>query len=134
MRLAYHVLPEADGNTEHRGIIEVTPRYYLPKGFLLSDRNRLDLRGTSSFSWRYRNRLTLERDFKIGSRNFTPYGRAEAFYDITNGQWNRFAYSGGVFFPFAKHYEFEPYFERQNNSGSNPKYTNGVGITLSIYL
>jgi hypothetical protein len=134
MRLGYHILPSSNGNTEQRGIFEITSRYYLPKSFLLSDRNRLDFRVQNSFTWRYRNRVTLERDFKVGRIVFDPYARAEAFYEITTGNWNRFAFAGGVVFPFAKHFEIEPYIERQINSGSNPKFVNGFGLTLSIYF
>jgi hypothetical protein len=131
MRLGYHVLPMPNGNTENRGIFEITGRYYLPKSFLLSERNRLDFRGQKTFSWRYRNRLTLEREKRVA---FTPYARAEAFYNITSGDWNRFAFSVGIVFSIAKHYEIEPYFERQTNSGSIPQFVNGFGATLSLYF
>jgi hypothetical protein len=65
---------------------------------------------------------------------FAPYARAEAFYNITSGDWNRFAFSGGVVFSIAKHFELEPYFERQTNSGSMPQFVNGFGMTLSVYF
>jgi hypothetical protein len=50
---------------------------------LLIDRNRLDLRWVDgNFSWRCRNRLTLERHFKMGgNRALTPYASGELFYD-----------------------------------------------------
>lgn len=134
LRLGYHVLPSPNGNTEQRGITEITSRFFLPKSFLLSDRNRLDFRGTNTFSWRYRNRLTLERDFRIRRLAFTPYARAEATYNITNSNWARFSYSFGSVFPMAKHFEVEPFFERQVNSNSSPKYVNGFGLTFSVYF
>jgi hypothetical protein len=134
VRLGYRVLPSPNGTSEQRGIIEITPRYYLPKSFLLSDRNRLDLRGTNTFSWRYRNRITLERDLKVGRVAFTPYGRVEFFYNITAGNWERVAYTVGTVFPFLRHFEMEPYFERQVNANSEPKYVNGFGLTLSVYF
>jgi hypothetical protein len=134
MRLGYHVLPMQNGNTEQRGIFEITARYYLPRSFLLSERNRLDFRGQNTFSWRYRNRITLERDLKVKRIAFAPYARAEAFYNVTTGDWNRFSFTGGIVFSIAKHLELEPYFERQINSGSIPQFVNGFGITLSTYF
>jgi hypothetical protein len=61
-------LPDrGDPSQEHRPVIELTPRYSLPARLLLIDRNRLDLRWVDgNFSWRCRNRLTLERHFKMG--------------------------------------------------------------------
>lgn len=49
---------------------------------MLSDRNRVDFRWVNDkFSVRYRNRLTLEREFTIGERSYTPYASIEAYYD-----------------------------------------------------
>ena len=49
---------------------------------LLSDRNRVEFRDIGwQFFWRYRNRLTSERTFTFRGYRFTPYLRAEAFYD-----------------------------------------------------
>jgi hypothetical protein len=50
---------------EHRWIVDCTPRYPLPGSFIISDRNRGEMRFISGrpFSTRYRNQLQLERDF-----------------------------------------------------------------------
>ena len=49
---------------------------------LLSDRNRADLDWSrNAFTWRYRNRVTLERRIKIGSYHPAPYASAEFFYE-----------------------------------------------------
>jgi hypothetical protein len=82
LRLGYRYMPSTDGTVENRGIAEATGRYPLIKGVLLSDRNRAEFRDISGqFSWRYRNRLSSERTFAIRRYHFTPYLRAEVFYD-----------------------------------------------------
>ncbi|HYX69153.1 MAG TPA: DUF2490 domain-containing protein [Terriglobales bacterium] len=134
-RAGYRYVINSGKADEQRGILELTPRYYLPWAMLLSDRNRADLRVIGGdFSWRYRNRLTLERDFKIKSVSLTPYLRGELLYDSRYGIWNRNSYSFGVIFPVHKHFELEPYFTHQNDSRSSPAHINAVGFTFSLYF
>lgn len=134
LRLGYRVLPLPDHIVEQRGVIELHTRYYLPKSFLVVDRNRMDLRGKETFSWRYRNRVSVEREFRARRVTFTPYVRAEGYYDCTGAKWTRFAYIGGLVFPIGSHLEIEPSYERQINKTGQPSYTNGYGITWSIYF
>ncbi|HUJ93801.1 MAG TPA: hypothetical protein VLW84_00940 [Terriglobales bacterium] len=133
-RIGYRRLLSENGPDENRMILEVTPRYPLPKSFLLADRSRMDLRWRSGFSWRYRNRLSVERNFKIGRFLFTPYVRSEIFYDSAASRWNRLSYAGGVVVPIFERAEITPSFERQNISGSTPNHVNGAGLTLSLYF
>src|ERR1700749_505454 len=71
-------LAGSDPYKEHRIIFEQTLRQPLPLDVLLSDQNREELRWVNGeFSARYRNRVTLEREFKVLSRPVTPYGSAE---------------------------------------------------------
>jgi hypothetical protein len=134
LRLGYRVLPLSDHIVEQRGVIEFHCRYYLPESFLVVNRHRLDLRGKETFSWRYRNRVSVEREFRARRVTFTPYVRAEGYYDCTGAKWTRFAYIGGVVFPVGSHFEIEPSYERQINKTGQPNYTNGYGITWSIYF
>src|SRR6185295_6586068 len=72
----------SDPFREHRPIFEQTLRQPLPLEVLFSDRNREELRWVNGeFSARYRNRVTLEREFKVLNRQITPYGSAEVYYD-----------------------------------------------------
>jgi hypothetical protein len=132
-RMGYRHLISA-GPDENRMILEATPRVPLPKSFLLTDRSRMDLRWRNGFSWRYRNRLGAERNFKIGRFLFTPYVRSEIFYDSAVSRWNRLSYAGGVVVPILKRAEITPSFERQNISGSTTNHVNGAGLTLSLYF
>lgn len=136
LRLGYRYMPEVNGPTEHRGLLEATGRYPLVRGVLLSDRNRLDLRSIDGeFAWRYRNRISAERTVSIRSYHLTPYLRAEAYYDGNYHKWSRTAESAGSIFPVGKRCELEPYYEHQNETGSTPnRQVNALGLVLSLYF
>lgn len=135
-RAGYRYMPSTDGPTEHRGLLEATGNYPLVRGVLLSDRNRLDLRSIDGeLSWRYRNRISAERTVSIHSYHFTPYLRAEAYYDGNFHKWSRTAETAGCIFPFRKRYEIEPYYEHQNDTGTSPnRQVNALGLVLSLYF
>lgn len=100
-RAGYRYMPSTSGPTEHRGLLEATARYPLVIGVLLSDRNRLDLRSIDGeLAWRYRNRISAERTIAIRAYHFTPYLRAEAYYDGNFHKWSRTAETAGCIFPF----------------------------------
>jgi len=138
LRVGYRFMPSFTGNSpdEHRAVLEVTPRYPLVSGVLVSDRSRMDFRFVSGdYSWRYRNRLTLEREFSAGRLVFSPYARAELYYDSRVDRVSRVALTGGVVIPIVKHIELESYFEHQNDSGgSSNRQVNAVGAVLNLYF
>ena len=135
-RAGYRYMPSTNGPTEHRGLLEATARSPLVSGVLLSDRNRIDLRSIDGeLAWRYRNRLTAERTLSLRSHHFTPYLRAEAYYDGNFHKWSRTAESAGYIFPFRKRHELEPYYEHQNETGTAPnRQVNALGLVLSLYF
>jgi hypothetical protein len=136
-RAGYHYLFSFGGDqeTEQRGILELTPHFYLPKDLLLTDRSRADLRVISGdFSWRYRNRVSLERTFKVKSKTMTPYLRGEVYYDSHYGAWIKNTFSAGVVFPVGKRIELEPYIARDNDSRSSNPHVTALGFTFSLYL
>jgi hypothetical protein len=133
----YGKTPEdsSDAFVEHTPIIEVTPRYYLPKNTLLTNRNRYDFRLVNGvYTPRYRNRLKIERTFETGRRAFTPYIHAEAFYDRRYDSFHRFRYTIGGEFEINKHFVLEGYYLRQQDSQTEPRGLNVAGIGLQIYF
>jgi hypothetical protein len=138
MRAGYRYLPtfSGEGPNENRGVLEATFRYPLTLGFQVSDRHRMDLRWISGdFSWRYRNRLTIERDCTVGWLKFTPYARGEIYYDNRYDKLSRNSLIGGSTFPLTRHIELEGYFEHQNDSGGSSNRTvNAVGVVLNLYF
>ena len=136
LRAGYRYMPSTTASTENRGILEATGRYPLARGSLVSDRNRIDLRFIDDeFSWRYRNRLTGEREFAIKSYHFAPYVRAEAYYDSKHGRFSRTTETIGCPFPIPKHSDIEPYYEHWNDTSNAPnRQVNAFGLVLSLYF
>jgi len=137
----------SDPFKEHRIIFEQTLRQPLPLQVLLSDRNREDLRWVNGeFSARYRNRVTLEREFKLLNRAFTPYGSAEGFYDSRFNTWNRNRLAVGVQIAFKRgtpliklihpkeQFVLDLYVTRQNDSRSQPSRVKALGMAFNIYF
>jgi hypothetical protein len=104
--------------------------------FLLSDRNRADLDWKGgTFTWRYRNRVQLERTLKWGSYHLSPYASVELFYESQYEKWATTALSAGCLFPIGGHFELNPYYEHQNNTGKSPnQQLNQAGLMLNMYF
>ncbi|MGA8740773.1 MAG: hypothetical protein WB561_06265 [Terracidiphilus sp.] len=74
LEAGYRLLAAPDTPPTNRMLAAVTINLPGGKGLHISDRNRADLNWQSgSFSWRYRNRLTVERTFSARSYHFIPY-------------------------------------------------------------
>ncbi len=132
----YRVLPSANAATEQRLELVATTNYPLGWHLLLSDRNRADLDWTNGdFSWRYRNRLTLEKPFVVGRYHPSVYVRSEVFYESQYEKWSTTAlYVGGIF-PFGKRFDISPYYDHQNNTGKNPnQQLNQIGLIGNFYF
>jgi hypothetical protein len=124
-----------DPSTEHTPTLEAHGRAPLPYSLLLTDRNRLDFRFVDGdYRPRYRNRLKLERTFKVGPLEFTPYGHAEAFYDWQYNKFRRFRYAAGTEVALGRHLIFESYYVRQKDTVSSPQHVNAIGAALQFYF
>jgi hypothetical protein len=135
--IGYRYMPQANNAAAiNRMEPGVTFHFPIPAGFLVSDKNRADLDWQAGkFSWRYRNRVQIERTLTIGSYHPAPYGSVEPFYDSQYGKWSDTAIYAGCSFPIIKHLEFEPYYEHQNNTGKHPnQQLNQLGLILNLYF
>lgn len=120
---------------EHRGILETHARWLFPGRVLASDRNRLDLRWIDGvYSWRYRNRLMLEREVSVGSYRFTPYASVELYYDSRFDAWNRNRYAVGLQTPLHPHLMLDTYYMRQDDRRSQPAHVNALGLALNVFF
>jgi hypothetical protein len=106
----------------------------VPFGITLADRNRVDLRFMQGgFSWRYRNRVAVERTFHIRKYTFDPYLRGEVWYDNLYSKCSRTLLQVGADFPITQRVSLEGYYEHQNNTSTSPnQQLNGVGIVLNL--
>jgi hypothetical protein len=114
----------------------LTLHFPLKAGFLISDRNRADLDWTSeSFTWRYRNKLTLERTVAVHSYHFIPYVAAEPYYVEKYHKWSTTDLYAGGLFPVGGHVQFNAYYEHENNTGKRPnQQVNEIGLALYLFF
>ena len=137
LSVGYRYLPTPNTAPTNRLVPFFTLNYPVPKlRLLLSDRNRADLDWQGgSFTWRYRNRVQLERTLRIGSYHLSPYASAEFFYQSKYDKWSDTAIFAGCLFPIARHFEFNPYYEHQNNTGDSPnQQLNQLGLMLNMFF
>jgi hypothetical protein len=118
--------------------METIATFHLPlkAGFLISDMNRADLDWKNGgFTWRYENKLTVERTFSIRSYHFIPYIAAEPYYESQYHKWSTTALYAGFRFPVGKHVVFNTYYEHENNTGKSPNQRqNYIGLALYLYF
>jgi len=140
------------GFREHRLLSEQILRKLLPGQLLLTDRNREDFRFiTGDFSFRYRNRVMIEREFQVNllsflrRRTITPYVSGEISYDTRFGVWNRNRYAVGVVQSLRRGpilrqllpkraINLDLYLMRQNDSRSSPSHVNALGAGLVFHF
>jgi hypothetical protein len=130
----YLAVPGKPGT--NRVPIAVTSHLPIKAKLLLTDRNRADLDWSDgSFTWRYRNMLSLERTVAISSYHLVPYASAEIYYESQYSKVSTTELYAGSLFPIGKHFQFNAYYEHQNNTGKHPNsQVHGLGLTLNIYM
>lgn len=130
----YITAPNAD--PESRFLTAVTLHFPMKGAILMTDRNRADLDWkTGQFTWRYRNRLTVERTFAIHSYHLIPYVSTEPFYESQYAKWSTTSLYAGCSLPVGRHVQFNPYYEHDNNTGKKSnEQVNSVGLTLDLFF
>ena len=137
LSIGYRYLPTPNQPPTNRLEPFFTLNYRVPKTrSLLSDRNRADLDWKSgSFTWRYRNRIQIERAVWVRSYHLSPYISAEFFYTSQYDKWSDTALYAGCLLPIGEHFQFNPYYEHQNNTGQSPnQQLNQLGLMLNIFF
>ncbi len=136
VEVGYRYINEPSAPTENRMVLAVTSNFPLKAGFLISDRNRADLDWKSgTFTWRYRNKLTLERTFAIRSYHLIPYVAAEPFYESQYSKISTTSLYAGCLVPVGKHVEFNPYYEHDNNTNKHPnKQVSSFGLAVYFFF
>jgi hypothetical protein len=120
---------------ERRGLFDATARAYVLNEIVLIDRNRFEARDINhDMSWRYRNRLRIEREIEVGSKTLTPFAHAEYFWDSRYDAWSRRRFAFGVEVPLRHNLEIEGSYVRQNDTRSSPAHVNTCDLTFSLFL
>ncbi len=135
LEAGYRYINAPGAPPEKRVVLATTSNFPLMAGFLITDRNRADLDWKNgSFTWRYRNKLTLERTFSMRSYHLIPYVAAEPFYESQYNKWSTTSLCAGCLFPVGKHVEFNSYYEHDNNTGKSPNHPQtSIGLALYLY-
>jgi hypothetical protein len=136
LSLGFRDVPSPDKPHIERMIAAFTMNFPLRGNFLLSDRNRADLDWEKGeFTWRYRNRLNLERTITVGSYHPSPYVAVEPYYLSQYQKWSTTALYAGCILPFKQRYELEPYYEHQNITSKRPnQQLEQFGLILNMYF
>lgn len=114
---------------ENRYFVDVTPRVPLPKGFTLLDRNRGEVRDINDqVSWRYRNRVQLEKALTWHEHEITPYIASEFHYESRYHTWNRKMIWAGTRVPVHKHVTLDLHYSRIWDARAQPGYWHVMGI------
>lgn len=120
---------------EHRVMVQTTPKYVVSGGVLLQDRSRAEFRWVDDvYNFRYRNKLTADRPFKIGKVRLTPYASGELFWDRNHHAWNENQYAFGVQLPYKKLLMLDTYYLRQNCTTCSQDPVSVFGVSLNFYF
>ncbi len=124
---------------EHKIMLDATLRWAFKGKFLLSNRNRFELRWVSDDThFRIREDLRLERPIRIPirllKRKITPFGKAEAFWDHRYKEWNIFRYGGGLEIPVLRRASLDVSYERMHCVTCADTNTNIFKLTLNFYF
>jgi hypothetical protein len=121
--------------TEATLVVEPTLRLYVTEKILLSDRNRFELRRVNAEgSWRYRNRIRIERLTVTELVTFSPYLSFEPMYDSREQTFNRLRTQAGVEWKLSDLYVLDTFYLYQSDSRGSPAHLNVFGLTLSMYF
>jgi len=126
----------ADGENTHerRVVADLTPRFFLPFNVLFMQREAVDFRWIDgAYSWRFRPRVWLERETRIGKVTTIPYWSVEPFYDSRYATWNRTLYQTGIVIPVSRQVAPEIYYGRQIDRQPTQKTTNALGVMATLY-
>jgi hypothetical protein len=134
--VGYRSITAPDVEPKNRLLTAATFHFPMKGAILITDRNRADLdwRG-GQFTWRYRNKLTLERTSAIHSYHFIPYVAAEPFYESQYSKWSTTSLYIGCLLPIGKLVQFNPYYEHDNNTGKKSNaQVDSIGLALDLFF
>jgi hypothetical protein len=134
--LATIVADGAPSFQENRFLAEATFRLLLPSEILASDRNRFEGRlRDGDWSWRYRNRVQLDRRYDVGELRLGPMANVEIFYDSRFDDVTRVRVEvgGDIEDLLGPETVLEVYLLRQYDLRTEPKLIDGLGVTVEIY-
>jgi hypothetical protein len=138
LSFGYRYLPSSSAPETNRILLVATLRLPInaTSKVVISDRNRGEINfSNGDVTWRYRNRLQVEREITVHSYHPTPYANIEVYYDSKFQKWSSTVIEAGSQFPLGKHTEIDAYYEHQNNTGTAPnQQVNAIGLILNLHF
>jgi hypothetical protein len=137
LEAGYRDITAPNAQPENRMIVSATSNFPLKGSFLISDRNRADLdwQAGRHFTWRYRNKFSVQRALPVFAYHLIPYVAAEPYYVAQYSKWSTIALYAGSLYPVGKHVQLDSYFEHENNTGGKKnKQDRELGLALHLYF
>jgi hypothetical protein len=124
-----------DEYLEHSVVAEAHIRLNITEYLLLSDRNRFEGRRINGEgSWRYRNRVRLERLTRTAFLPVNPYLSFEVLYDERVETFNRLRTTAGIEWNLSGTFVLDTYYMYQSDSRFSPATLHVGGVSLSAFL
>ena len=123
--------------TEYAALFELHVRTPFKGGILLTGRLRSDLRwlgDNHEFSTRWRYRLMLEKEFKLGRSSIIPYVSVEPYYDSRYEIVNRVRLIGGATVVWSPRFALETNITYQHDSKSSVTKLWALNVILHVYF
>jgi hypothetical protein len=124
-------------NNEHRIMLDATPRYRVRGGILIQNRLRLEFRflGNGTHDYFFRDRVRVEKTFKIKKFRFAPYAYVEPIWTYNANAWSRNLLSAGTEIGIIrKRARLDVYFLRKNCDTCSFADVNAIGVNLNLFF
>ena len=122
---------------ENTAFFELHLRIPLKGKILISHRLRTDLRwlgGDQEFSYRWRYRLMVEKEFTAGRTSLVPYVNVEPYYDSRYESINRVRLIGGTSLSWMSRFALEGNITYQHDSQMSVKNLYALNIILHLFF
>jgi len=122
----------ADTFEENQFRVDATVKFSI-HAFEISDRNMYvrRFRPTDEIN-RYRHRINIAYPVRMNGRIWKPFASYEAFYERSNGGWNRDRFMVGTTLPLLRHVSFQPSYVRDNYRVQGPRDVNYLQFGLIV--
>lgn len=114
---------------------ELDNRFYLKWDMLLTWKNMLEWRFVNGdFRFRWRPRLTIDRDFKTEFLTFNSFIYGEYFVDFNSSTFNRFRFCMGTELRVTHNINFEVYYTHQFDYDFSSSSVDAIGLVIRAYF
>jgi hypothetical protein len=123
---------------ETRAVLDLKWFKDLGGGWLLTDRNRIDLRwfdNGEDMSYRYRNRIQIEKPFPVFSKTVTGFASYELYYDSRFNKWGqRHRFIAGVSVPITDWASVDVFYGYHIETAPKDESGDALGIAFGFYF